>query len=336
MKQYHYTIDRNSINAQFAKEIFSPYYKDAKSLQQCWSKAVRLSSSLDSQLVEAVKGFKASREDGVLFKSLFRYDGLIATPSVKKNDDIKADFISEYLMLSVASLIGDAYGYAQEANGSIIQNLYPTPGNQNKQSSDSSDVLLEFHTETVFHPFAPDYLMLMCLRQDADQEAETIISSLDDVLSKGLLDEETILLLREPLYRTGVDLSFGERFGQKGKGPLMPCIYGDPASPMMSFDLDLMVGINDRAQAALDRLAVALKSQSKGIKLDAGDMVILNNRKVVHARSKFKAYFDGRDRWLQRCFISNDIQRAEILFSDQSRIISFDKFYEVESIRYAV
>ena len=42
------------------------------------------------------------------------------------------------------------------------------------------------------------------------------------------------------------------------------------------------------------------------VKLQAGDLLIIDNRKTAHARSQFTARFDGSDRWIQRAFaISN-------------------------------
>ena len=41
--------------------------------------------------------------------------------------------------------------------------------------------------------------------------------------------------------------------------------------------------------------------------LDAGDLLVIDNRRAVHGRSKFRARFDGTDRWLQRTFVVDEL-----------------------------
>ena len=48
------------------------------------------------------------------------------------------------------------------------------------QISSSSKVELEMHTETAFHPYMPNYVLLLCMRGDIT--AETTYSLLEDIL----------------------------------------------------------------------------------------------------------------------------------------------------------
>ena len=41
--------------------------------------------------------------------------------------------------------------------------------------------------------------------------------------------------------------------------------------------------------------------------LEAGDLLVVDNRRAVHGRSEFRARFDGTDRWLQRTFVVDDL-----------------------------
>ena len=68
-----------------------------------------------------------------------------------------------------------------------------------------------------------------------------------------------------------------------------------------------MVGTDAEAQAALDRLGRAVRAHATAVVLEAGDLLVIDNHRVVHARSPFHARFDGRDRWLQRAFVVSDL-----------------------------
>jgi L-asparagine oxygenase len=175
-----------------------------------------------------------------------------------------------------------------------------------KQSSDSSKAHLAFHTEIVFHPFAPDFLILLCLWQDPDKKAETLVSSISNVLESNLLSQTNIDLLRKPIYRAGIDYSFGNIATTKGNGPTMACLYGDNHDQLLSFDLDLMLGLTVETNSALLKLKEALQTVSVGIKLERVDLIVIDNRRVIHGRTPFIAYFDGSDRWLQRCLVSRN------------------------------
>ncbi len=69
---------------------------------------------------------------------------------------------------------------------------------------------------------------------------------------------------------------------------------------------DKMVKATPECKAAYRRvkqLAMEL-SCPEGVWLDAGDVCILHQRKVAHARSCYEPKFDGNDRWMQRVAIT--------------------------------
>lgn len=114
-------------------------------------------------------------------------------------------------------------------------------------------------------------------------------------------------VLSEPLFQTGIDYSFGSANGEKGNGPTLRVLYGDPFDPYITVDPDLMVGLTPEASAALKRLHVALNEVKRWARLDAGDLLIIDNRRAVHGRSEFEARYDGLDRWLQRVCVVRDL-----------------------------
>jgi L-asparagine oxygenase len=53
------------------------------------------------------------------------------------------------------------------------------------------------------------------------------------------------------------------------------------------------------------------------------NLIMIDNKRAVHGRSSFKAYYDGQDRYLQRLFITKDLTRAQSIFSKKERIITY-------------
>ena len=212
------------------------------------------------------------------------------------------DGTTEHTLLTVARALGHPVGYSAEHGGRIMQNLLPTPDGATRQTSTSSAVELEFHTETAFHPFRPHYLLLLCLR--ADPSAATLLCSIEELLPRLSADQRSVLA--QPRFRTAVDESFaGVHPGPLG--PPIPVLSGDPAHPTLVFDADLMVGIDPESAEVLDALRSLALAHRIGVVLEPGDLLVVDNHACIHGRTAFRARFDGTDRWLQRSFVVSDL-----------------------------
>ena len=66
--------------------------------------------------------------------------------------------------------------------------------------------------------------------------------------------------MREKLFRTGIDYSFGSQNGLKGNGPLLAILYGSYEDPLFIFDPDLMMGLTKEADNALKELLEVLQT----------------------------------------------------------------------------
>lgn len=228
--------------------------------------------------------------------------GAVPTTPSSPTDATAKDAVSEFVLLTVARRLGQPVGYAPEHGGQVVQNLLPTAADVDRQTSTSSAVDLEFHTETAFHRHKPRYLLLLCLK--GDPEARTLLCAISQVVDRLPLGVRQVL--REPRFRTGIDESFtGERTDRLGH--LVPVLAGTEACPTFTFDADLMVGIDDEAAAALEALRLTIREQHVGVALCTGDLLVVDNSVSVHGRSSFQARFDGTDRWLQRTFVVSDL-----------------------------
>jgi L-asparagine oxygenase len=286
----------------------NPYQETEEFLLDCEMRADEMPRFVRRALLE----FQVrSQPEGILLLRGLPIDpGLyhVHTPTNAKRATEKTTFVSERCLAMIGSRLGHLVSYIQEKNGDLFQNLAPVQGQEKVQSSSGSKTRLQFHRETVFHPYAPEYLLLFCLRPDHDSVAETTYASVNQALP--LLSAEHRALLFQPLYRTGIDYSFGNTQTIKGNGPVLPVLYGNPDDPFLNYDEDLMAALTPAAGAALDALKQAIAQVYKGIKLNTGDLLCIDNRRTVHGRSAFTPRYDGFDRWLQRAFVVRDLGKS--------------------------
>jgi alpha-ketoglutarate-dependent taurine dioxygenase len=76
------------------------------------------------------------------------------------------------------------------------------------------------------------------------------------------------------------------------------------------------------ASEALARFERIVDQKIGGVALQPGDIIFLDNFKVVHGRKPFKAYFNGKDRWLKRLNITRDLRKSrDSRIKPENRII---------------
>lgn len=297
----------------------NPYRDSEEFLFDCEMRADELPRYVRRALLE----FQVhSNSEGVLLlKGLPIDPGLyyVHTPTDAMRSQEKTTYVSERCLAMVGSRLGHLVSYIQEKNGDLFQNLAPVKRDEDVQASSGSKTRLQFHRETVFHPYPPEFLLLFCLRPDHDRLAETTYASIAHALP--LLSDAHFNLLFEPLFRTGIDYSFGNKEGVKANGPVLPVFYGRRNDPFLNYDEDLMEGTTPAAQEALNALKQAIASCYKGVKLDVGDLLCIDNRRTVHGRSSFVPRYDGFDRWLQRSFVVRDLGLSAVDRYPGERII---------------
>ncbi|MFC9294744.1 clavaminate synthase [Streptomyces sp. NPDC057011] len=224
--------------------------------------------------------------------------------------------VATFAQLAVASTVGDVIAYADEKAGRIVQDVAPVEGAERRQEN-SGTVYLELHTEDGFHPHKPEFITLMCVRPDHERRAHTVVGAAARALP--LLSERSAALLREPLFRLRVSSSFGDGSTELLTGPL-PVLSGTAAAPDLLADFHAMEPLDEDARAALEELKSAFLATLRGGVLEAGDLLVVDNRTAIHGRSEFAARFDGTDRWLRRCFAVTDIRRSRAVRPPGSRV----------------
>ncbi|CAB4185437.1 viomycin_VioC, arginine beta-hydroxylase, Fe(II)/alpha-ketoglutarate-dependent [uncultured Caudovirales phage] len=208
------------------------------------------------------------------------------------------------LLFSVANFLGHPVGYLQEQQGNLVQNILPNPKTEYSQISTSSKVNLDLHTESCFHPYLPDYVLLLCLR--GDPAAATTYADLDDILPD--LSDKSIEILKQPWFRTSVDESFRTN-GEPDQPRDLPVLYELPdGTHRMKYDKAVMVGLWKDAVSALEELNEVIEKHTSTVFLQTGDLLVIDNATTVHGRRPFQARYDGTDRWLQRVLVRKSVK----------------------------
>jgi L-asparagine oxygenase len=309
-----YAMKRLANKWAFNKAIHP--YDDANRFIDCLSLESR---KIPLRILHTIQQFKKkSSRTGVLLLSGLPTDPILPpTPVVPNAKIMKPTFISEMWLSIIGSALGDIYGYTQEKSGNLFHSVYPTKAGESTQSNEGSKIELAFHSEDIHHPYPPDYVLLFCLRQDLRKEAKTFYADISDIYPR-LTDAEARTLQTKEFY-TGPPYSFGFEAGTTFKEP-MSILYGHSANPFIRYNF-LTQAKSSSARSALESLRIVANQVRKQIYLKAGDLLILNNRRVLHSRSEFYCDFQGNDRWLQRAFVMRDLLRATEDINQNERIV---------------
>jgi clavaminate synthase/L-asparagine oxygenase len=257
---------------------------------------------LPAGLTERLADFRANgNETGFLLLRGLPHDEteLPATPTSTPAPVDRPLLAMEAWLALVGRWLGYPTGYRELRSGTIFQDVYPSPG-AHYLSSETSETLLEFHTEMAYHRRQPHYVMLACSRADHDGRAATLVSSVRRALP--LVDSD----LRGRLYAEPmpcrVDIAFR---GDDPDGPItsVRVLHGSVDDPYLGYDRELLKPDGPEATRAFENLTGALDAVTEAVRLRPGDLVIIDNYRTTHARTPFTPRWDGHDRWLHRMYV---------------------------------
>jgi L-asparagine oxygenase len=223
-------------------------------------------------------------------------------------------------MSVLVACLGEQYGFRPEYGGRIVQHLLPVRGFETQQISVGSMVDLAMHTELAFSPLRPDYVALLCVREDHERVAGTTLGALHAMLP--LVDAPTVELLRQPRFRTKVDVSFRLADHLAEDPWIDPIRIVD--GPCLRVDFGETEGKDAAARAALARLARVAARTQVVVRLKPGDLLIVDNHRAVHGRTPFVPRYDGADRWLLRALATKDLRRSAGARPSDGRIVEPD------------
>lgn len=202
------------------------------------------------------------------------------------------------LLTSVTVMLGEPFNYSTLYDGRIVQNMVPVRKMEFTQTSQSSTGMLDWHCEDSFREDRCDYAGLLSLR--GDPSAASKYAQVKDVQ----LPPDLVATLREPRFHVRPDPAH-VLDGEVSMRPLA-IISGSEAAPEIAYDTHHLEPIDDsdvEAATALRELGVGLDKVAISHVMQSGDLLLFDNKRVVHARTPFAARFDGTDRWLMRTMI---------------------------------
>ena len=278
--------------------------------------ARRLSCRLPVRVREIIRDYRHDPgPDGVLVLSglpVVEAD-LPPTPTVPESVERAATMPAAVAAL-IAVSIGEILAYREEKSGALVQNVVPVPGRETSQSNAGSTPL-ELHVENAFHPRRPDFVGLLCLRNDHNRTAGLMVSSIRRALP--LLSAEAREALSRPQFATEPPPSFHAG----DSSPVHPVLDGDPADPNVRVDFSATRPLDDRGKLALDELRDAFLAAARTMVLQSGQMAFVDNRLTIHGRTAFEPRYDGHDRWLHRTFVHLDNRRTRGYRADNGYVL---------------
>ncbi|AVT34075.1 oxygenase [Plantactinospora sp. BC1] len=278
--------------------------------------AAQLPTGLRNALAEFGAGASAS---GFLLIRGLEIGELPPTPDGHQATPLTAHGTTGLLAM-VADALGRLVGYADEKNGALVHEVHPVR-NEEHRIENSGAVAFDFHTENVHHPLRPDFLGLLCLRQDHEGVAATRVASVREAYR--LLTEEQIATLRRCEYTSLYPTSFSRNTPDRPRaesGP-HPVLFGGGDSLFMRYNSHNTRATSTAGRHALDALAVALEEVARDLVLAPGEMVVLDNHVAAHGRSAFRPRYDGADRWLRRFYSLRAVPRWAEQMSTHARVL---------------
>jgi len=277
----------------------------SKNMEGFISNANILSLRLPSRIKRELEKFKKSGDKyGALLIRNLPNEPFVITPKDNK------EHVGEFTILAnVQALFNEYMGhmvsYEAEGDGYLFQDMVPNKELSKTQTSLGSNVELELHTEQAFSDYRPDYLSLACIKGDTN--AYTFFLHVNQIIEQ--MTDEEICYLGNKNWKIGVDMSFalnGCDFA--ARGPLSILKYNGQHYDLV-FDQDLLMAETKTANKIIDEIVDIYYKCRNGYVLQPGEILMLDNHKVVHGRSVFQPRFDGNDRFIVRSFIMNDLKK---------------------------
>lgn len=290
-----------------------PYRQARQFLPQALSGVMHMGTEALSQLMDFAVGPNAPA--ALFLDGLPTDSALPATPDDGEPAEGRKSYIGEAVTLGLARVIGEPIGYVTEKSGQILHNLIPVRGAEKTQSNRSSSVFLSFHNDSVydesqyFHVFNPDFLVLYGHRADPAGAARTLYISARTIVDH--LDTADIAILRQPLFQMAAPSNFTNlmRNGEKIWSNPVPILFGRDDLPEIAVGANGVTAITAEAQGALERLQALCQRDDlhTSVGIGAGQALIVNNRKGLHARTPFEPSYGPDERWLLRANVRRDV-----------------------------
>lgn len=283
-------------------------------------RAVLLAQKLPVRLRQFLAEVRATEEEVAVVSGLPVDRELVPTPIgwelAAKSGAAQRE---ELLLLLCASALGEPFAWSDQQDGRLVHDVCPAPGMEQSATSASSTGALSLHTEDAHHTCRGDYVALLCLRNP-----DAVATTFARARSLSIPDKERAVLSAHR-YRFDPDHSHVQIGFSAVPAESGAILFGPEDRPYLRIDLDMIAPADvadEEAETAVHKLTELLHGRREEIVLAAGDLLFVDNYRVVHGRDSYLPRYDGGDRWLKRTNLSRDLRRAFIRTGARSRIVT--------------
>lgn len=276
-------------------------------------------------LVERIGAYaNRSESDLVLVRRhMIRDHDLGTTPTSQKDPTTtKTSLEYEMVVMLYGTIVGSVFGWATQQDGHLVNDIIPIETFSDQQVGASSKVELAWHTEDAYHPGRADFICLFCLRNPTG--APTTVASLIDIQSDQALPESLfepcVRIVADDAQAAGAEEAGIDDWTESAVRPV-PILRQNHAGVEMCVDPAYMTVASDEdgIRDEVTGFCQAIDEHLTEVVLKPGDLLILNNHRVVHGRRPFKPTYSGRDRWLKRVNVARDFDSRRPYCADHGR-----------------
>jgi len=283
-----------------------------------------LAHAMPPTIKQTLNGFRLNDDEGYLLVKGHAIDDRRIGPTPgnwRGRPPRNPAFEEELALLLYGALLGDPFGWRTQQDGRLVHEVFPIKGDEESQLGTGSLTALTWHTEDAFHPFGADYLLLMGLR-NPDRVPTTVghldVGALDGDIVDTLFSERFIIapdnshLAANNSAGAADEVAFAEIERMLTAPEPMAVLRGARTSPYLRIDPYFMSTLEGdvEAERALAAAVDVIDRSMADVVIEPGDILILDNLRVVHGRRPFRPRYDGADRWLKRINVTRDLRRS--------------------------
>jgi L-asparagine oxygenase len=267
----------------------------------------RLADRLPPDLADRLARLRDRRSMAALVIRGMPLEVTVPTPAHWREWQPGTTILHDFWLTLVCGQLGEIFSFASLQEGRILEDLLPIAGLGDAQLAFGSLGGVDFHVDDPFDDDRSDFFGLIAMRNP--DRTETMLAAIDDADLSGLDTD----VLFEPRFLIRVDPEHLEGMGITDEVTLQrPVLSGSPSAPGLCLDwlyTEAMPG-DARAQAGLADLRSRLEAVTTSVALEPGDLLLVDNHRLVHGRRPFRARYDGTDRWLRHTMVTLDLGRS--------------------------
>ena len=238
--------------------------------------------ALGARSLAAIDAFKNDSTAVALVFSTASFE-TIPAPA---NSSIEASPLSKWQLGSVTKAFGLMVGYEESESKTLFKNIHDFSYTNPDYVPGGSSQVFGYHVENLVHPNIPEYVLMLCIRQDDEQVVETIFLPAAEVVRT--LPASTVRILQQPLFTVKIEDTLTLDPLPSNTIPEMVPILVAPETKegqwKIYYDSTFMAGTDTASSAALAELNAIAESLSVPIKLKTGDILVWKNHVAAHDR----------------------------------------------------